>query len=77
VLPEVAEESGSDSASESIPPRTDGAADISLDGGSALEVFSSPPVVGGLSVSVVRLLTLAASMAEAIVAEKWCKALWC
>ena len=48
-----------ESASDSMPPRTEGAADVTLEGGSALEPLSSP-VVGGLSVSVVRLLTLAA-----------------
>ena len=48
-----------ESDSDSMPPRTEGAADLAAEGGSALEPLSSP-VVGGLSVSVVRLLTLAA-----------------
>ena len=59
-----------ESASDSTPARTEGAADMTLEGGSVLGALPSPPVVGGLSVSVVRLLTLAADMEYAIVSAE-------
>ena len=43
---------------------------MTLEGGSVLGALPSPPVVGGLSVSVVRLLTLAADMEYAIVSAE-------